>query len=65
MLSQNYAGALLQSGAEMVDDTTGILRSDDLLDMIAQLYSWAPGIHAQRFHLTPETKDFFCMASLD
>lgn len=65
MLSQNYAGGLLQSGVEMVDDTTGILRSDDLLDMIAQLYSWAPGVHAKRFKLTPETKDFFCMASLD
>ena len=65
MLSQNYAGAFMQAGLEMPDDTTGIMRSDDLLDVIAQLHSWAPGVHAKRFGLTPETDDFFAMASLD
>lgn len=65
MFSQNYAGQWMHSGNEMLDDTTGVLRSDDLLDIIAQLHLWGPGVHNKRFGLTPETDDFFSMRSLD
>lgn len=47
----NLADAREKLGAERLDQTTVLLRSDNLIDLWAQVCGWAPGVHNRKFNI--------------
>lgn len=65
LLSQNFLTIWTRMGYQPKDDNTVEIRSDDLLDLVAQLKSWHPGAHFKRYGLIPDAADFFTPAGLE
>ena len=51
LMCPNMADNYEKAGAERVNHTTIVLKSDDFLDVWAQRLGWAPGIHNKKFHI--------------
>ncbi len=48
----NSADEFEKRGAERVDCQTVILRSNDFMDLYAQMHGWAPGLHNRKYGIT-------------
>ena len=49
LMCPNMADNYEKNGAERVDHSTVVLKSNDLIDVFAQRMGWAPGIHNKKF----------------
>jgi len=48
----NSADDFEKHGAERIDYQTVILRSNDFMDLFAQMHGWAPGLHNKKYGIT-------------
>lgn len=51
LMCPNMADNYEKAGAERVDHTTIVLKSNDFLDVWAQRLGWAPGVHNKKFNI--------------
>ncbi|MFA6717276.1 MAG: hypothetical protein WCS27_17990, partial [Victivallaceae bacterium] len=51
LMCPNMADNYEKAGAERLNQTTILLRSNDFLDVWAQRNGWAPGVHNKKFKI--------------
>ncbi|MDD5599448.1 MAG: M55 family metallopeptidase [Victivallaceae bacterium] len=51
LMCPNMADNYEKAGAERLDQSTILLKSDDFLDVWAQRNGWAPGVHNKKFNI--------------
>jgi len=56
VMCPNRADECEKRGIERRDRQTVVFRSDDFLDLYAQIHGWAPGLHNRRYGIGPKTK---------
>ncbi|MBQ7393217.1 MAG: M55 family metallopeptidase [Lentisphaeria bacterium] len=50
----NQAFPLEMTGGKRLDECTVQFESDDLIDLVAQSYGWAAGVHNRKYGISPE-----------
>ena len=50
----NQAFPLEMTGGKRLDECTVEFESDDLIDLVAQSYGWAAGVHNRKYGISPE-----------
>lgn len=54
MMCPNQADAAEKLGIERLDEVTLRFVSDDFVEIMAQFMGWAPGVHKQKYNVTPQ-----------